>query len=160
MVLEISSAPCIFTFKLWDWGRVGLDGIPRPTHIDRGLEVIQWDKQTDWIKETCMFDPIVTESGEGYTEEKTGLHEYEFIETRRLWTKVKVLRKTGNETHALHLVSGREALIESPSESFKPFVIHYAESVCIPATISEYTIRPYGESENEEIGLVTSFVRF
>lgn len=160
MVLEISSAPCIFTFKLWDWGRVGLDGIPRPTHIDRGLEVIQWDKQTDWIKETCMFDPIVTESGEGYTEERTGLHEYEFIETRRLWTKVKVLRKTGNETHALHLVSGREALIESPSESFKPFVIHYAESVCIPATISEYTIRPYGESENEEIGLVTSFVRF
>lgn len=160
MVLEISSAPCIFTFKLWDWGRVGLDGIPRPTHIDRGLEVIQWDKQTDWIKETCMFDPIVIESGNGYVEEKTGLHDHEFIETRRLWTTTKVLRKTRNETHALHLVSGREALIESTDGSFHPFVIHYAESVCIPATISEYTVQPYGDSEKEEIGLVTSFVRF
>jgi hypothetical protein len=43
---------------------------PRPTHIDRGLEVIQWDKQTDWIKETCMFDPIVIESGDGFLKKR------------------------------------------------------------------------------------------
>jgi mannose-6-phosphate isomerase class I len=160
MVLEISTAPCIFTFKLWDWGRIGLDGIPRPTHIDRGLEVIRWDRQTEWVEQTCMFEPVMVDSGDGWKEEKTGLHETEYIETRRVWTSTKVTRHTHHETNALHLVSGREALIESVDGSFKPFVIHFAESVCIPATIKEYTITPYGESENQEIGVVIAFVRF
>ena len=49
MVLEISATSYIFTFKLWDWGRVGLDGIPRPVHIEHGLKNIQWERTTPWI---------------------------------------------------------------------------------------------------------------
>ena len=54
MVLEISATPYIFTFKLWDWGRVGLDGIPRPVHIGHGEKVIQWDRTTNWGKENLV----------------------------------------------------------------------------------------------------------
>lgn len=160
MVLEISSSPCIFTFKLWDWGRVGLDGIPRPVHIEHGVNNIQWDKQTDWIMKTCAFDPIVIEEDEIHREEKTGLNDLQFLETRRIWMKGKTYHETGNETNALNLIEGREALIESPNGQFEPFVIHYAESVCIPATIKNYTITPYGESENEEVAVMKTFVRY
>src|SRR3974377_2181207 len=50
MVLEISATPYIFTFKLWDWGRLGLDGKPRPIHIEHGAANIQWDRTTEWVQ--------------------------------------------------------------------------------------------------------------
>jgi len=52
MVLEISATPYIFTFKLWDWGRLGLNGLPRPIHLDHGIANIAWDRETDWVKRT------------------------------------------------------------------------------------------------------------
>lgn len=160
MVLEISATPCIFTFKLWDWGRVGLDGIPRPIHLEHGLANIQFDRQTEWIRETCAFAPIPVREGDGFREEKIGLHEYEYLETRRIWATKRYHEETGGETQALNLVEGAEALIESPTGQFKPFCIHYAESVCIPAEIAEYTVRPFGLSEGKEIAIVKTFVRY
>ncbi|MFP3895242.1 MAG: type I phosphomannose isomerase catalytic subunit [Anaerolineales bacterium] len=30
------------TYRVYDWGRVGEDGKPRPLHVDKALEVIDW----------------------------------------------------------------------------------------------------------------------
>src|SRR5258708_1659840 len=48
MMLEISATPYIFTFKLWDWGRMGLDGRPRPINIGHGRKVIHWPLSPVW----------------------------------------------------------------------------------------------------------------
>src|SRR6476646_11278880 len=85
MVLEISATPYIFTFKLWDWGRLGLDGKPRPIHLRHGVANIQWERTTSWVKENLVNDLTRLESGKGWREERTGLHQLEFIETRRPW---------------------------------------------------------------------------
>ncbi|MGH9445496.1 MAG: class I mannose-6-phosphate isomerase, partial [Terriglobia bacterium] len=54
MVLEISATPYIFTFKLWDWGRLGMDGEPRPIHLRHGEENIQWDRTTEWVRRNLV----------------------------------------------------------------------------------------------------------
>ncbi|MDF2514424.1 MAG: uncharacterized protein K0S04_4290, partial [Herbinix sp.] len=126
MVLEISATPYIFTFKLWDWDRVGLDGRPRPVHIAHGENVIQWDRDTDWVRANLVDQVEVITQEDGCREERTGLHEREFIETRRHWFDKKVLHNTNGGVNVLNLVEGREAIVESPTGQFEPFVVHYA----------------------------------
>lgn len=159
MVLEISATPYIFTFKLWDWGRVGLDGIPRPIHLEHGSKVIQWDRDTDWTERNLIncIEPIA--EGEGWREERTGLHEREFIETRRHWFSVPVEHDTGGTVQVLNLIEGREATVESPDNAFAPFVVHYAETFIVPASVGRYRIRPSGESEGQTIATIKAFVR-
>ena len=74
MVLEISATPYIFTFKLWDWGRPGLDGRPRPTHLEHGAANIQWNRDTEWVRKNLLHCVEKIGEGRGWMEERTGLH--------------------------------------------------------------------------------------
>lgn len=159
MVLEISATPYIFTFKLWDWGRVGLDGRPRPINIEHGKNVIQWNRTEEWVKREGINDIHEVACGDGWKEEHTGLHEREFIETRRHWFTKPVLFHTNGSVQVMNLVEGREAIVESPANAFAPFVVHYAETFIIPAAVGEYTIRPYGESEGCQCATIKASIR-
>ena len=142
MVLEISSTPSIFTFKLWDWARLGLDGKPRPINVERGKYVIQWDRTTPFVKSQIANHFEVLHEEEGIKEERTGLHPNEFIETRRHTFTRPVEHNTNGGVNVLNLVDGEAALIESPEGKFEPFEVHYAETFIIPACIGRYTIKP------------------
>ena len=158
VVLEISATPYIFTFKLWDWERLGLDGLPRPINIAHGRKVIQWDRQTDWVKANLINAIYPIAQGEGWREERTGLHSLQFIETRRHWFTQPVHHYTGGTVNVLNLVEGPAAIVESPTQAFKPFRVNYAETFIIPAQVSEYTIRPVGPTE-KELATIKAFVR-
>jgi len=159
MVLEISATPFIYTFKLYDWGRLGLDGRPRPINIGHGEKVIQWDRRERWVKENLINPTRIIAEGPGWKEEHTGLHESEFIETRRHWFSVPVTHNTEGGVNVLNLVEGREAVVESPNGSFEPFTVHYAETFIVPASVGEYTIRPCGQSEGTMIATIKAYVR-
>jgi mannose-6-phosphate isomerase class I len=142
MVLEISATPYIFTFKLWDWDRLGLDGRPRPIHLQHGRESIQWNRTTEWVRRNLVNRVETIARGDGWCEERTGLHEREFIETRRHWFTARVPHDTRGGLNVLNLVEGPEVVVESPDEAFEPFVVHYAETFIVPASVGRYTIRP------------------
>ncbi|WP_276853036.1 class I mannose-6-phosphate isomerase [Enterobacter oligotrophicus] len=159
MVLEISATPYIFTFKLWDWGRLGMDGLPRPVHLDHGEQVIDWQRDTQWVNEHLVnrIEPVA--EGESWREERTGLHEREFIETRRHWFSGPVTHHTEGGVNVLNLVEGDEARVDSPSGAFEPFVVHYAETFIIPAAVGEYRITPWGKGEGQQLATIKAWVR-
>jgi mannose-6-phosphate isomerase class I len=159
VVLEISATPYIFTFKLWDWNRLGLDGKPRPINIEHGEKNIQWERTEKWVRENILDMTETMVSGHDACEERTGLHETEFIETRRHWFSGTVHHHTRGGVNVLNLVEGREVIVESPTGAFHPFVVHYAETFIVPAMVGEYTITPYGESAGLQCATIKAYVR-
>lgn len=140
MVLEVSATPYIFTFKLWDWDRVGLDGKPRPIHIEDGKKVIRYDRTTKWVEENLVNNFNAIEDNDDYKEVKTGLHELEFIETHVISTSKSVEIKSDKEVTMLNLVDGKQAIIKSSNDSFEPYKVHYAETVIVPANAGSFII--------------------
>jgi hypothetical protein len=157
MVLEISATPYIFTFKLWDWGRMGLDGRPRPVHLDHGLANIAWERTTGWTRRHLVNRVAPIPGGDGWTAERTGLHEREFIDTVRRRGRVAMPHHTRDGVHMLNLIAGAEALVESPVGAFPPFPVSYAETFIVPAAVGAYTIRPL--APGAEVASIEASVR-
>jgi mannose-6-phosphate isomerase class I len=158
MVLEISATPYIFTFKLWDWDRLDLDGKPRPIHLDYGIANIQWDRTTEWVRKNLVNPVQPIASGPGWREESTGLYKSEFIETRRHWFTEPVEHDTQGNLNVLNLVEGEQVVVESPTQAFEPFLVHYAETFIVPAAVGKYRISPVGEVSSP-LATIKAYVR-
>ena len=156
MVLEISATPFIFTFKLWDWGRLGLDGKPRPINIEHGEKVLK-ERRTDWVMKNLVNQTKVLRKERDFIEEHTGLHELEPIETRRFTLQEGACARVSchGSVNMLNLVEGESCLVESTDGSFSPYEVHYAETFIVPACAGEFLLR----AERGPVRVMQAFVR-
>ena len=145
VVLEISSTPNRFTFKLWDWGRVDLDGKPRPISIHHGKHVINMGCTEEYARDELYNQIEVIKEEDGLREERTGLHETESIETRRLIFSKPMLQTTDKSVNMLNLVEGEHIQVLSPTHAFEPFDVYYGETFIVPESVGEYILQPIGE---------------
>jgi hypothetical protein len=97
--------------------------------------------------------------GAGWREERTGLHEREFIETRRHWFTRAVDHHTRGGVNVLNLVQGDAVVVESPDGAFEPFPVHYAETFIVPAAVGPYRVRPVSPRPDSELATIKASVR-
>ncbi len=137
VVLEISTTPNIFTFKLWDWGRLGLDGLPRPTHIDLGEEAINMDNNTDFVNKYLVNQSkIILDDGENLVEE-TGLTDDQHLVTTRIHVKKSLTLNNNEVVSMMNLVEGDSCVIKTDKIDYE---IHYGETFIVPASVDLFTI--------------------
>jgi hypothetical protein len=110
------------------------------------------------VRENLIENVEQVDSGPNWWEERTGLHELEFIETRRHWFTGPVSHHTHDTVDVLCLVEGDAALVESPTDDFEPFRVNYAEVFVVPAAAGAYTIRPLGDVD-QPLATVKAYVR-
>jgi hypothetical protein len=111
------------------------------------------------VKQNLVNRITPVQQGDGWCEERTGLHEREFIETRRHWFTKRVPHDMNGGVNVLNLCEGEEVIVESPSSSFPPLIVHYAETFIVPASVGSYTIRSHGPSLGRKCATIKAFVR-
>lgn len=157
VVLEISSTPNRFTFKLWDWGRVDLDGRPRPISLHHGRHVIN-TKMNETVVDNELYNNIrMVIENERLKEELTGLHESEAIETKRITFLDKVQQSTEKSVNVLNLVEGDHIKVVAIDASFKSFDVYYGETFIIPEQVKEYNLE--NVNKEKEVKVMKAYIR-
>lgn len=128
LIYEIQQASDI-TYRLYDWGRLGLDGQPRPLHIEKGVAVSNLesvppiahiaDNGAMSIAVTCEYFTTVAHRLDGYS----------------------VTLDTGARFQALTCVAGEVSVrVKDDALSFKA-----GQTVLIPAAVHTYTLEGRGK---------------
>ncbi|TQO38433.1 mannose-6-phosphate isomerase class I [Arenibacter algicola] len=138
MVLEISATPYIFTFKMYDWQRMDLDGKPRPLNIEHAFKNLNFDRKGNRVKETLVSKPYVESSGPDWKKIHLPTHPDHFYDIYRYEFEGEITINTNDQCHILMLVEGGSIELipnDYPSQTFQ-----YAETFAVPAAANKYRL--------------------
>jgi mannose-6-phosphate isomerase class I len=139
LVLEISATPYIFTFKMYDWMRMDLDGCPRPLNIERAMASLYFDSQGEGVKREFVAQPRSLVEGAGWNLLHLPTHARHFYDVHRFDFSTAVDGRTDGSPHVLNLVEGPSVLLELPNHPPQRFA--FAETFIVPAAAESYRLR-------------------
>ena len=156
LVLEISSAPYIFTFKMYDWVRLDIDGRPRPINIGHGLNNVRFERNGDVVKDTLISKPYVMEEGDGLVLEHVPTHPDHFYDVHRytISSGTSINITNDDKCHVWMIVEGSHVELVS-AEGMKERY-NYIETFIVPAATGSYTIT---NTSDNDVMLVKAFVK-
>ena len=154
LVLEISATPYIYTFKMYDWQRLDLDGKPRPLNIERAFDNLNFERQGQIVQDTLISKPTIEALGKDWQKVHLPTHPDHFYDIYRYDFDNKVIIDTHNQCHILMLVEGES--IELSIEGFPNQFFYYVETFTVPAAVGSYTLVNKGQ---KSVKVIVSFVK-
>ena len=138
MVLEISATPYIFTFKMYDWLRLDLQGKPRPLNIQRAFDNLYFERRGELVEHKLVAQPTLLDAGEDWQVYHLPTHPSHFYDVHRMEFDTSVSVRTDSSPHLLMLVEGTSIRLETANGKHQRF--HYAETFLVPAAAQGYRL--------------------
>lgn len=153
LVLEISSTPYIFTFKMYDWLRLDLNGEPRAINIDHAYNNLRFNYKGDYVKNELISKPQLIKQCNDWGLYHLPTHPHHFYDVHRVEFDSSVALNTDDSCNVMMLVEGSSVTLEVDGETH---VFHYAETFVIPAAAKQYTLVNNGK---ERAKVVRAFIK-
>ncbi len=137
LVLEISATPYIFTFKMYDWLRMDLNGQPRAINIEHAFNNLRFERQGKRVAEELISHPQLLEQAADCDIWHLPTHAEHLYDVHRLEFDKIIDVDTAESCHVLMLVEGVSVLVEVGGETHR---FQYAETFVIPAAAGRYRL--------------------
>lgn len=144
LVLEISATPYIFTFKMYDWLRLDLQGKPRPLNIQRAFDNLYFERRGETVEHQLIAQPTLLESGKDWNIYHLPTHRSHFYDVHRLEFDTSISVRTNGSPHLLMLVEGTRLQLRTGNGKSQRF--NYAETFLVPAAAHHYELINEGSS--------------
>ncbi len=145
LVLEISSTPYIYTFKMYDWMRMDLDGAPRPLNIARAFDNLVFERQGERVARELVSRPAILSEAPGARVVHLPTHPDHLYDVHRLEFTTAIDVSTDDSAHVLNVVEGEWITLETAGGMRRRF--HYAETFIVPAAAGAYRLVNGGKRE-------------
>lgn len=142
LVLEISATPYIFTFKMYDWLRLDLEGNPRPINIDHAFNNLDFSRKGNQVAQELISKEAIIEQADGWQIVHLPTHSDHFYDVHRLEFDEEILVATENCFHVLMLVEGEALSIQTEDGTSHRYA--YAETFVVPAAAGSYKLTNLG----------------
>lgn len=154
LVLEISATPYIFTFKMYDWLRLDLNGKPRPINIEHAFKNLDFSRKGEKVQQELIAKPVVLFEDDGQTCYHLPTHKDHFYDVHRFDFDSSITVETDNVCHVLMLVEGTSISVTTADGSSMTF--QYAETFVIPAAAGSYKIVNHS---NQQARVIKAFLK-
>ncbi len=154
LVLEISATPYIFTFKMYDWMRLDLDGRPRPLNIARAFENLYFERAGARVRDELVSKQVVIARGDDWQLVHCPTHAQHFYDVHRVEFTGQIEIATQGSPHVLSLVEGAAVTVQCSESDTRTF--SYAETFVIPASVTHYRLI---SSDNMPLKVIKAFIK-